>query len=71
MLHSEADGLENIAITWFVSGILTRVTQLVVLHFVPVISVLDPTAQGYTEEQGDGPEDFTIYFIYNKWLYAY
>lgn len=65
MLHGEADRLENIAITWFVSGSLTKVTQLAVLHFVPIISDLDPTSQGYTEEQGDGPEDFpiTLYFI--------
>lgn len=55
MLHGEADGLKNsIAVTWFVSDGLTRVTQLVTLHFLPVIS-----AQGYTEEQGHGPEELS------------
>lgn len=50
MLHGEGDRLDNIATTWFVSGSLIRVTQLVILHFVPVISDLDLTAQDYTEE---------------------
>lgn len=62
MLHGEVDRLENrIAVKWFVSGSLTRVTQLVILHFVPAISDLDRTAQGYTEEQGHGPEDLSHY----------
>lgn len=31
---------------------------------MPVISDLDPTAQGYTEEQGDGPEDLSHYSLF-------